>query len=99
VLPALLGIRKAACSARQVMSFSLRFGQMSSSSGAGLVPVLSLIGVIPRNDFIVDAKPGGPKVRRGRFSKIRVFQWFLGAGSGAGLYRNLERFYAIRCEA
>jgi hypothetical protein len=36
------------------------FGQMRSFSGAGLVPVSSLIGVIPRNDFIVNAKLGGP---------------------------------------
>jgi hypothetical protein len=33
------------------------------------------------------------------FSKTRVFQGFLGAGSGAGLYRNLVRFGAIHCKA
>jgi hypothetical protein len=39
------------------------FGQMRSFFGAGLVPVSSLIGVIPRNDFIVNAKLGGPILR------------------------------------
>ena len=41
----------------------------------------------------------GPKNTPRRFSKTQEFQGFFGAGFGAGLYRNLERFDAIRCEA
>jgi hypothetical protein len=52
------------------------FGQIRSFSGAGLAPVSSLIGVIPRNDFIVSAKLGGPKIRRGDFQNP-YFKGFL----------------------
>ena len=41
---------------------------------------------------------GGPKVRRGDFQKPAYFKGFFSAGSSAGLYRNLGRLCAIRCE-